>query len=243
MSRRRWLFAGLALYLAALVFQAPAALLSPLLGALSSSRLDIATPSGSLWRGSAEVLCKIPEATANCGRWYWRLEWRALRQGRLEIELHQFAENGPLTRLLLSPGHKEITELDATLPASALALAFPKLAGLKPDGTLLLKGRDLSAKQGVFLLLWNDASSSLVPSQGLGNHQVQVMLRSGGADWVVSSPKGEGLRLDGQGSWTTDKGLTLDVLAESTLPALSAALANLGKKEGPGRYRLSLQPW
>ena len=229
-----------------LLLSAPARWLEAGLARATGGMVQLAEPSGSLWRGSARLLLTggagSLDRAALPGQVHWRLRL-ALGALSLDMTADCCTPGAPLA-LRVSPrwGGARLTLADAQTrwPAALLAGLGTPFNTLQPQGELALSTQGLTAEwragraslAGGADLTLRQLSSRLSTLQPLGSYRLQ--LRGGDAVALELSTLEGGLRLSGSGRWV---GARLRFQGEaSAAPGLEAQLANLlnllGRRQG-----------
>ena len=149
--KRIWPFAALGL-VALVAFAVVTLPARAVLSRLASYGVEAAGISGTVWRGSAQVL---QVRGANLGRVSWSLHPLPLFMGRLSVDLKAVRPDGSIeTSITVSPSRVRFADLNASLPLAALpANALP--AGFV--GTVMLRLEDLELTDG-----WPTAATGTV---------------------------------------------------------------------------------
>lgn len=239
MSARAILF--LATLAVALLLQAPASLLAPVLAERSGDRLRLAEPRGTVWAGAASLSCVLPEGTAvGCGRWAWNLVAADLVRGRLSLLVRRDGANESMLASWSAAG-PEIERVALTLPAALAGSLDPQIAALRLGGRLLVSSARLTPQDGQARISWQKMESGLLPGQALGDHTIDVSTGRAGSSFTIASASGP-VVLSGGGSFARDGRATVEVLAavEPNNTALPTLLSLMGKEVAPGRFRFKL---
>ena len=248
---RAWLVigAGAVLLAAALAIQAPATLLDRRVAELTDGRVRIGAATGSLWRGSGEVILlpdglRIPIA--------WRLEATSLLRGGLAGSLVAADASRPAA---FAVGQEDFSVRDfvITVPAATLLRTAGVPGGLTDaDGTLALAVTNL-ARSGDHLearadVRWKDAAlpASLTGTRiALG--EVRINASGSGAEIpaTLSNTGGE-VDIAGTLMFSTLGMPHIDarIKPRSGLPAertqaIAAVLSNIGRRDDAGAYRVA----
>lgn len=233
------LAAGAAL-ISGLCIQAPATLLAPPLSKATGERLQLAEPTGTIWAGSGNLVCKAADFVSSCGRLGWRLDLSSLARGMIALQIDSNRE-GESAHLSLTAAGWQLDRINLTVPAALLGSFDEKLAALGLGGTLRLQGTNLTANQGALQVRWQHASTRLVQSVDLGEHQVDLINRREGRNFTVGTLNGP-LKLNGVGSLAENGAVKLDmeiqvIAADSKLTPL---LTLMGQETSPGLFQMHL---
>lgn len=161
------------------VVQTPSALLDTALARASDGRIRLASPRGSLWRGSA-VLASTGEARMlePWARAAWRFDPAALLQGQASWTLE--VDDLPAGRLSFGIRHWKVEQPAVELPLPPLLQALPHPAfhfgwrgragihgpGIECDWQVRCSGR--------LVLTWRDAATDILPMQALGGFDFEL---------------------------------------------------------------------
>lgn len=236
------LSAGFLLMLSiALLMQAPARVLAPVLADRSANRLRLTEAQGSVWSGVAGLSCLLPEGTAvNCGRWVWNLVPENLAQARLSLLVRR---DGVDESMLISwtPAGLEMERVAITLPAALAGSIDARIAALRLGGRLHVSSRKLSGKAGQATISWQKMESGLVPGQALGEHAIEVANGTTGSSFTITSVSGP-VVLSGSGSVSADGRTVIDAVAtvDPKSAALPSLLSLMGNEVAPGQFRFRL---
>lgn len=250
-GERRWVVTGIALGLViATLFFAPARWLAQAIEKASSGQVQLQSPQGSIWTGSAVLTLTGGEgsrdATTLPGLLHWKIRPHISRQWQgLALQLHpDCCASAPL-QIQLQPGWRQATvriaDHQSQWPASLLQGLGAPWNTLQLDGTLRLalqnyalqwvQGRSLM--QGSIEASLHNASSSLTTLRPMGSYRL-IMQGSDTVGVRLVTDAGP-LFLSGQGQWS---GQRLRFNGEATaapehLPALTNLLSLLGRRDGP----------
>ncbi len=191
-------------YVLFLVLLAPATLLDAGLRHATDGRLRLAQAHGTLWSGSGRIEVLNPAGKVGIGKELsWRLQPGALWRGRVDYEaaIDHASSSFPVR---LSLRGVDVSNLDFSLPASALGIAVPHLAPLGPRGELTFHVNRLSrvgnSVSADAIVRWKDASSALTPVAPLGTYELRLGSSAGHLNATLGSSSGP-LRLEGSGTW------------------------------------------
>ncbi len=194
---------GLAAYVLFLVVLAPATLIDTGLRHATDGKLRLAQAHGTLWSGSGQL--EIVNAAARGGvskELAWSLQPASLWRGRLDFDVAMDHASSRFP-LRLSLHGINLTNVEFSLPASALGVAVPRIAPLGPRGELVFHIAKLSgAGNNVAvdaLMTWKDASSALTTVAPLGTYELRVNGAAGTVNAVLRTSSGP-LHLEGNGS-------------------------------------------
>jgi general secretion pathway protein N len=213
----RWLALGV-FFVLALAALAPATLIDARLARESAGKLRLAEAQGTLWSGVGWI--EVRDAHGRAGvakRLAWRVLPESLLRGRLLAEV---ALDEKPFKVAVSAARIEIEDAGLHLPAAALALGLPRLAGLRLTGEVQVSIPQLSLERGRIegdaTLQWRAAGSALTPVSPLGAYEMQF--KAVGADVHAALRTLEGpLQLDGKGTWSS--GQASSFLATARVPA------------------------
>jgi hypothetical protein len=242
------LFALLSLAAAA-VLLAPATLLERLVRERTAARLTLEAPSGSVWKGSADLAVALPDGrTVTAPGLRWRVSPWALLAGGVEGELLPAgSESGaPATgRFRLHRDSFVLRDVRLTLPAEVLG-AIGAVAAASPSGTITAEIGEVRwsppGGSGGGTLAWRSASVALPPEGtrvDLGLVTVRFEVADGRLRYRLGSSGGS-LGIEGAGDWTPGAVPTLDASVRptaSTAAPVSSTLSLLGPPGADGAYR------
>lgn len=227
------------------MFLLSVAFLLGLLYALPSAWLQLAlppfvqlnTPTGTIWQGSAQLLLQAEQAQALPHRIHW--QWRLKPWPEVELRSQHFTQ--PIYLRWHGNGWR-LSQGSVQLPASTLHRLHPLLSTLKPEGQLSLDWPTLHLGEvGASVTLhWRQASTAISPIKPLGNYQAEVQWQP--LQWRLSTETGP-LFLEGHGQAQAGQGFVFSGSASasgSELEQLSDLLRFLGPVE-QGRVKLQLQ--
>lgn len=233
--------------LAAVLCQAPAALLDLGVRQASEGRVRIADARGSAWNGEGVILADAAagHGALPLGQLGWRLA--GFRDGALEIALA--FDGRPLGRLRLDVTGIGTTVADWRLPAAGTLALLPGALGRGQwEGQLALTGADgrcdwLGRCTGHAQLAWSGAATRRIENGALGDYQLALDGNDGRVDFELSSGEGP-IALTGKGRWQQGQ-LRFDGLARGNDAVLSQFPGFLGKvfeaTGRPGEYRITVE--
>lgn len=236
---------ALAAYVLFLVVLAPAALLDVGLRRATDGRLRLAQAHGTLWTGDG--LLEVRDATGRAvGKdLSWSLQTRALGHGRLDfaVAVDRAGERFPLR---LSMHGVELSNLDLSLPASAIGVAVPRMAPLGPRGEIVLHVAKFSLVDGALsadaVATWKGAGSALTAVAPLGSYELRLGSVAGSLDATLRTLDGP-LHLDGRGAWRGGAPPALSATARVDpryRPQLAPLLRLIAVERGDGDFALQL---
>lgn len=208
MIRRRaapYFLAGLALYLAFLIVSAPAAWVAWALARSDQRVVALAQPSGTVWRGEADLYAGGPTNTQRLGRLRWRALPLRLFLGRvaLEVVISEGALQGQLV-VQRGVGKFILQNMNATVPVHLAGLFYAPALFFAPTGTLELRSAQLSLARGGMAgtaeVLWRGAGGRFTGSTSLGDYRIELTGQDERATIRLSTVRGD-LSLNGQGEW------------------------------------------
>jgi len=241
-SQMRWLLAvGCAAFLAALLWNPPAAIVAYAIERLSGQALQLRAPTGSAWKGIGRLYARQRSGEhVDLGPLSWTTRPARALLGKLPVDLAIGGSGGNL-RVELSAGTVTVRGLNLELPGRLMASLVPALEGLGPLGQLRIGSENLRLESGsyygVVALEWRPMQLSRLRGVVLGSHVAR--LRGAGENVDVELTTLEGpLRLNGTGNWKKDSGLELAGTiehGEDRTGELSALLQGLCSEYSPGR--------
>jgi len=239
--------AGAFLLAIALLLIAPAALLDARVNTLSDGRLRIANTTGTLWRGSGELVL-MPAGPRQA--FFWRLDAWPLARGEIRATLGVAANGARSTTIAYGRDRLEIHDLDLSLPAQSVLLAIAPRAPFAVAGALALHVERLVQLPEVIEARlsaeWRDASipGSLIDAPiSLGDVRIALNGRGTAVNGPLRNSGGD-VEIDGQ----LDVGAAGTARLEATLrprardreraDRIAMTLAALGSPDGQGGYRV-----
>ena len=238
------------IYVASLIYWAPASLLNPLLNLASQHRLSLANCNGSLWHGSATpVMLQRDGGLITFDTLRWTMDFRQLIQARLLLRLDWENSNQSAPMVLkLSPNDVSINQLYLPLSASLIGemSEFIKPAGLR--GRIIVRGDNLNIShqgiEGNASADWLDATSLLSNVAPLGNYRITFNAHSSDLAIQLSSLSGA-LVLNGNGKFTANSGLAFTGSVQAAAGQednLRELLNHLGPETNLGVHSFTLVP-
>lgn len=234
-------------YLVSLGLLAPATLIDQHLEQATGGRLRLTGASGTVWSGTGVLeLRHAGKRLGNGHRIDWRLRPLSLLRGAPVYDTHWVARKDVV---IVRPGVARvgIENLEATLPASALALVMPRLAALDLSGTLQLRIDSLELGQstlsGKARLAWSLAGSALTPVHPLGDYELRVNGSESKVSVTLHTLQGP-LNLQGEGTWAQGAPPTFFATARAPKPLdrqLAPVLRLIGTERRDGSFELLLK--
>ncbi|QSN61280.1 type II secretion system protein N [Caballeronia sp. M1242] len=194
-----------------LLVMMPAAWITPQFAKATGGHVNLADPSGSLWRGSATLMLAASSdgsgATLLPGRIEWTTAFWPLFTGRVHMTMRQ-------TEAMPDPVFVDATTRGATLSAGGIAVPATLLAGLgAPFNTLNFEGtvrlswtefRLLGRNAyGQFVVTLDDMASRVSRVKPLGSYRVALQAQGATASIDLSTTRGP-LLLTGSGVISQD---------------------------------------
>lgn len=235
----------LAAYALFLVVLAPAALLDLGLRHATDGRLRLAQAHGALWSGAGLLEVRDASGHAVGKDLSWSLQPRALWRGRLDfaVAVDRAAERFPLS---LSMRGVELSDLDLSLPASAIGVAVPQMAPLSLRGEIVLHVAKFSLVDGILsadaVATWKGAGSALTAVAPLGSYELRFGSVAGALGATLRTLDGP-LHLDGHGAWRGSSPPALSAMARVDpryRPQLAPLLQLIAVERGDGDFVLQL---
>jgi len=233
---------------AALIFEAPASLLDARLAAISQGRVRIANATGTLWRGSGDLVLSGGTRQAVA----WQIDAWPLLRGELRGSFTDAASSQSVASFDAGGDHIELRGVDLALPMEALlrTLGAPSfLATAGGEVTLhverLSRGPDALDAQAT--LQWSDAS---VPGQradriALGDVRAELAGIGHEVPGTIVNSGGE-VAIQGTLSVSADGSARVGIevrpregIAPQRADAIVATLGLVGNPDGKGGYRLA----
>jgi general secretion pathway protein N len=201
LNRLATIAAVLVAVLGTVVAFAPAAWLADALERRTVLRLVYA--DGTVWRGSAQMAVSDGrQAVLLPGRLSWRVEWGALLDGRIVLQLTHATMDAPV-EIGLDGQTLEIRKGAAQMPAALLVALGAPFNTARPGGDLRLQWENLVFRrdgfEGRLQLDWEDAQSALSLVAPLGSYRVSAVGRGARAEVQLTTLKGP-LQVKGEGS-------------------------------------------
>jgi general secretion pathway protein N len=233
----------------ALAVMAPATLLDARIAALSGGRMRIANASGTLWKGSGELVL-MPVGTRR--PLSWRLDAWPLLRGDIRGVVAGDGQSGQEATIAYARDRFQLAGLDLSLPAeSLLRAAAAARTPLGVGGNLVLHVDHLvqvpEALDAQLTVQWRDASVAATPA-GARISLGDVRLDLNGRGVELSGPIGNtggDVEITGQvavgaaGASKLDATVRPRVSDRERAEMLAAALSALGTADGHGGYRVS----
>ena len=240
---------GVSLYVIFLLATLPAAWLAWAINKYSNGALILSQPTGSVWRGSAELLSRYPPSQAQAlGRTEWRINPLWLAAGRVRIKAQTLGSRIQGRGLVqLTPGTVRLQETRLAIPASLASQFYApaSLASLKGNFSIDISDLrlDNDGLQGQVEVRWLDAGSALSPVQPLGDYRVTLVGKGKTANINLNTVSGD-LELSGRGIWNvTGNGQVRfngTASPRNRAKELEPMLKLLGRDLGGGRRLLKL---
>ena len=212
MKPRRLLAIGIAAYVVALAFQAPATLVDAGLQGLTEGRMRMSHATGSFWSGSGLLEIRDPASTNAIARGVaWQVLPATLWRARLIAEVRLEGAARPFS-ISSSPAETAIREADIEFPAILLAQAEPRLKPLRLSGALRVQAPNLAVgregMRGTLSVQWLQAGSAVSPVSPLGSYELRLEGQGRQIQAALSTLDGP-VTLDGSGSWVVSGRPTL----------------------------------
>lgn len=241
---KRWVLLGLALLLAAIAVQFPAAWLAPHVARATHERWRLADAAGTVWNGRA-ALYSYDRTTASWspGRALrWHVDWSGLLSGELSAQIA--FDDGGKARLSATPRGWMLRGVDATFPAAQLAVLLPSAVGdYGWSGTLAARVSQFGCTwsrpvcRGQADLAWQEAATRHIPGPPLGDYTVRLTGEGEALRYTLATVRGR-LQVSGAGEVAAGR---LRFTGEAhvdgedvRLDSLLRAIARPGA--APGRY-------
>ena len=251
MSTARWI--GLAACgvvaagASALAF-APASFFDLALREATVGRVRLADTSGTIWRGSANlVLADVAEpgeiervvmrGLALPGRVSWSLRPLPLVIGLVDATLSIDPARPPV-RISGNPTELRVGAGSFDLPSAELSRLGSPWNTIRPSAALSMRWNALVIRQGVLdgraSIELRDTASAMTPVRPLGTYRIDVTGTGRNVSLSLATLSGP-LQLQGSGSWERRKGVSFTATAQAEGPErarLLSLLALIGRREG-----------
>lgn len=237
-------------FIITLIITAPAALLNGWVQRATQDHLVMANTGGTIWHGSATPA--LPQRDGGfivLGPMHWDVELLPLFSGKLKIVLRwDDMPQSAAMEAILSPGSLELNHAQLALPASALGEISPLLQPAQLQGLIKIRSEHLLLSpqgiQGVANADWTNAGSALSSINPLGKYHL-TFTGAGDRLRIALATTSGALILDGQGEWSSTKGLEFRGKARAATDqqdSLAELLAHFGPEESAGVHTLTLTP-
>lgn len=231
-------------FLAGMLFFAPASLMGYALARASGGTLSLAQTTGSLWHGAGVALLKNKSRQQTLGNYHWKLN---LLDASMQVQTNDSAPM--IVRYIPFSNRVNIDKLRVTLPASTLELIAPQLGPYQLQGMFEAHSEhlelDASGLNGLVTVDWARAASGLSEIRPLGDYRI-VLNGNGNAVGAQLSTLSGKLLLNGTGSFDPQNGMQLTGTAQAAPGAAAAELNELlhhiGPEISPGVFTLALMP-
>ncbi len=239
---RRWLwyvFLGLALYLMFLVATAPAGWVSWALARTSRGEVNIARPSGTVWRGRGILAVRVASAlprSVGSVRWEFNPLWLFL--GRLRVHT-AIDGSGANLQADIDLGYHRIalSDLNASFPAQLLSSFYSPAGLFGPAGQFHVDSKRFAVRNGTLsgrvAIEWQRAASSLSSVRPLGDYRLYLEGHGRSVALRLQTLSGS-LGISGTGQWEPATG-TGNFNGMARPNANSAALEPVLRMFGPTR--------
>ena len=242
--------AGAILLALALLLTAPATLLDRRIDALSAGRVRLANATGTLWRGSGELVL-LPSGTRL--PLLWRTDPWPLVRGEIHSTIGFDVDAPPSAVLVVGNDRLDVRGLELSLPVESIVRAAGPALPLAATGNLALRVERLLQQPDLIdaqlSLQWDDASvPALPPGERIALGDVRVELAGRGA--VITGPvrnAGGEVEINGQAGLAAAGTLQLTATLRprssdrDRAERIASALAAIGSPDGQGGYTVSLK--
>ena len=223
---KRWWAVGIAVFIVGLVATAPAEWLGEALARQTGSRVLLANPNGTVWRGSGFLIVKQGEQTFDLGAVRWSLSPWSLFLLRLSthMELTGDGIQGAGTVVALPTGTVAIDGLNLRASANSLSAVYPPLGFFAPSGQFQAVADSLTIDRqtiaGSALVTWQAAGVNLTSVRPLGDYQLRMNGTASGLALDVATQGQGALAVNGTGAYDGSSGrLTFKGRAEAVAQA------------------------
>lgn len=219
---KRWWAVGVAVFIVGLVATAPAEWLGAALTRQTASRVLLANPSGTVWRGGGFLIVKHGEQTFDLGAVRWSLSPWSLFLLRLSthMELTGDGIQGSGTVVVSPSGTVAIDGLNVRANADSLSAVYPPLGFFAPSGQLRAVADSLTIDRqtvvGSASVTWQAAGVNLTSVRPLGDYQLRMNGTARGLALDVTTQGRGALAVNGTGTYEASSGrLTFKGRAEA----------------------------
>lgn len=223
---KRWWLVGLVVFIVGLVATAPADWLGAALARQTGSRVLLANPSGTVWRGSGFLIVKQGEQTFDLGAVRWSLSPWSLFLLRLSthMELTGDGMQGSGTVIASRTGAIAIDGLTLRANADRLSAVYPPLGFFAPTGQLEAVADSLTIERqavtGSASVVWRAAGLNLTTVRPLGDYQLRMNGTATGLALDLTTQGQAALAVNGAGAYEASSGrLTFKGRAEAKTQA------------------------
>lgn len=239
---------GVILYLLFLLATAPATWFTQGAARLSNGAVTLTQPSGTLWRGAADLQAGSPAtSTRHLGRLHWSINpwWLFVGRAQFSVQLQGATTRGQAD-VRLARNQIEVRRLSAVLPANLASVVYGPAAFFEPRGTIALKSPNIELSGAGLMtkleLQWDGAGGRFTGPAALGDYRVEVNGTGENAAIRVTTLRGD-LDIAGQGQWrvTGDGALTFTGSAAprgGAASQLEPLLRGMGRDLGNGRREI-----
>jgi len=242
--------AGAILLAFMLVLTAPAALLDRRIDALSAGRVRLANATGTLWKGSGELVL-LPGVTRLPV--FWRAELWPLARGEVRAAIGFDPDVPQSAAVVFGSDRLDVRDLEVSLPVESIVRSASPALPLAARGNLALRVERFMQRPDLLdaqlSVQWNDASvPAFPPDERIALGDVRVDLAGRGA--VVTGPvrnTGGEVEITGQVGIAATGTLQLTATLRprsgdrDRAERIANALAAIGAPDGQGGYTLSVK--
>lgn len=241
-----------ALFIAAfavtLALTAPASLLGALLSSQTHGAIELTSPEGTIWRGSAIPVFHAPHGNpVPLQQISWNVSPLPLFYGKIGLHVSEGrAPQAQATEIVAGFSGVELRHVSFEVPAAVLEAIHPLLQALHPGGQLQVSSDQLtiagSSLQGSATAKWLSASSAISIVNPFGSYQINLNGTGGKVTLGLATLAGP-LLLDGQGEWSYGKGLSIEAHAKASAEnqeALAELLHHMGPEISPGTHLIKI---
>ncbi|MGH1360043.1 MAG: type II secretion system protein N [Burkholderiaceae bacterium] len=231
----------------ALVGFAPATIADWGLQKATAGRLGLAETDGTVWQGTGRlVLIDVNNRTEGLrttpgvaipGRLSWSVSKLPLILGIVDAQL-KLDGMSDIVRLSGGVGEMRISAGQLSLPSVDLGRLGSPWNTIKPAGALSLRWEGLILREGSFTgradIELRNMASALTPVNPLGSYRIGVVGEGSQAKLDITTINGP-LRLDGNGTWTSRRGVRFTAFAtaeDREKDRLRTLLGLIGRRQG-----------
>ncbi|MCR4300172.1 MAG: type II secretion system protein N [Sulfuricaulis sp.] len=251
MSKKRWLLYiifGLVFYILFLIIEMPASWVAWGLNRYTQGTVRLDPISGSLWGGNGRLVMYYPPTTPHdFGQAKWHINPLWLLTGRVKLSLQTNHQDKKIkTTVEWANEYFILHDTEADFHAPFIAQIYTPLALINPQGKVSLITSELKMTpeklEGIAVLEWSNAGSSLSSVQPLGDYRLDITGADKTANLKLTTLRGD-LEFTGQGQWQLRTGqLTISgvALPRARVDELESLLRMIGKDEGGGKRTLNI---